>query len=325
MLSVGFIGVGGISAVHLNYLKRRRDVRIAALCDINRTTLDARIATYGGTGYTDFAAMLAAEQLDAVWICTPPQVRREPLRECARRDIPVFCEKPVARTKQDANRIERELAGLDARIQIGYVFRSLPIVAKMREAMADDRIHAVQSLYTCPMSIEMKMPAWFFDRALSGGALIDQATHNFDLLRALLGEVVEVSGRAHNPVHPKREGYTIDEALVVSVRFAGGAMCAHTHSWVGDAWRNEIVFSGEKRLYRLQPADQVLTVEERGTTRRVRRRGGLYTYQNAVFLAQVKSGDWSANPSTYADGARTLALTLACDQAVTTGRLVRVG
>ena len=324
MVNVGFIGVGGISAVHLNYLKRRRDVRVAALCDINRATLDARTAAYGGKGYTDFAAMLAAEQLDAVWICTPPQVRRAPLLDCAQRGIPVMCEKPVARTRGDALRIARELAALKARVQIGYLFRSIPVVQALREAMRDDRIHVVQSLYACPMSIEMKMPAWFFNKELSGGALIDQATHNFDLLRAVLGDVESVRGRAHNPVHRKKGRYTIDEAIALSLLFKSGTLCTHTHSWVSDAWRNEIVFSGEKRLYRLQPADQVLRIETKGKVQTVRARRGMYTYENEGFLAQVKSGDWSANPCPFEEGVRTLVLTLACEQAVDTGRAVRV-
>jgi predicted dehydrogenase len=325
MLDVGFIGVGGISTVHLNYLARRRDVRIAALCDIDARTVAKRVAMYGGRSYRDFRVMLESERLDAVWICTPPQVRREPLRECAQRGIAVLCEKPVARTQQDAARIARELAALDARVQIGYLFRSLPVVSALREALADDRIHLVQSLYACPMSIEMRMPAWFFDKELSGGALIDQATHNFDLLRALLGEVREVRGRAHNPVKAKRKGYTIDETIALTMLFANDTLCAHTHSWVGDAWRNEIVFSGEKRLYRLWPGDQVLTIEERGSKRTIRHRKGMYTYQNAVFIEQVRSGKWASNPCSFDDGVRTLALTLACDRAVDTGRTVRVG
>ncbi len=317
MLRIGLIGTGGISAVHLRYLKKREDVHIAALCDIVPEHLERRQREFGGTGYDDLHKMLAHEQLDAVWLCTPPQVRRAPLLDCARRGIPVMCEKPVERDAALAAQIADELDALGARVQIGYVLRCMPIVQELRAAWRDDHVHVVQSHYSCPMSIERTMPAWFFDKALSGGALVDQATHNFDLLRYLLGDVVDTGGMAANPVQAKQPGYTIDETLALTLRFASGVLCTHVHSWVADAWRNEMVFGGEKRLYRLNIFAGTLRIEDKDGARDVTQDGArMYEFENERFLNMVTSGDWSTNPCTYADGLRTLQLTLACDAAL---------
>ena len=46
----------------------------------------------------------------------------------------------------------------------------------------------------------------------------------------------------------------------------------------------------------------------------------MYTHENARFLEMVSSGDWSATPSDYEDGLKTLRLTLACDATIADGQ-----
>ncbi len=311
------IGTGGISGVHLSFLKSRKDTEIVALCDVNAENLERRQREYGGRPYNDFNAMLDEAKPDAVWLCTPPQVRREPILACARRGVPVFCEKPVGRDASQAARLAAELRRAGARVQVGYLFRSIPAVRRLREWMADDEVYAVQSLYACGMGVHRSSRAWFYVKELSGGALIDQATHNLDLLRGLFGEVKEVRGMATNPRQRKKPGYTIEEVIGVTLRFAGGIVGSHLHTWLGDRWRNEIVISGVKRAYRLNLNQGLLTVEDGPETRSFQQpAGSIHAHQNELFLSMVASGDWSANPSSFDDAVKSLRLTLDCDAAV---------
>lgn len=319
-MKVGFIGTGGISGVHLGVLSKRDDVEIVGLCDINEEAAKEKQEKFGGDVFTDFTAMLDKIKLDAVWLCTPPQIRREPLVACAKRSIPVFCEKPVERDEHKARSIAAELEDHNANVQVGYVFRSMEVIDQLREAIGDDRIHLIQSMYCCNMSITRALPEWFFNKELSGGALIDQATHNLDLLRCLFGEVTMVSGFACNPVQAKDGEYTIDETIALSLVFANGITASHIHTWVGDGWRNEMVFSGEKRLYRMNLNAGTLAVEcggdELGFTQEGR---SIFDYEIDTFIKQVQTGNWETNPSSYADAVKSLELTLACDRAITQG------
>ncbi len=335
MIRAGFIGTGKISPVHLDVLKARKDVEIVALCDIVEAHALERQAVYGGKVYTDYKEMLKKERLDAVWLCTPSDVREKPLLACAELGLPVFCEKPVEHSVSHALRIADKLDKLDAKVQIGYVFRSNQVVAALRERIKGDKVHLVQSFYGCGVSLDMGLPAWFYKKEVSGGALVDQATHNLDLLRFLFGEVEELRGFAGNPVHEKRPGYTIDEAISLSFRFESGLLASHIHTWVGDGWRNEIVLSGEKALYRLNPCAKLVVEsqsqdplkarqEKRKGEDSVEQQGSIYAGENEVFLKMLKSGDWSCNPSSYRDGLKTLQLTVACDKAVTKGGTVKI-
>ena len=320
MKKIGFIGTGGVSGVHLDYLKSREDVEIAALCDINEEQLKKRHDEYGGETFTDFWEMLDQCKPDAVWVCTPPQVREGPLLACADRKIPVFCEKPVELDLTQAQKIAADLKEHNQKVQIGYPFRSIPLVKQLQKELSDDKIHLIQSLYVCNVSLTRGLPQWFYDKKLSGGALIDQATHNFDLLRMLFGEVEHISGVVSNPVAKKEKGYTVDEVISLSFVFESGTVGSHIHTWVGDDWRNEIKLSGEKRFYRLKllGIGELVVEDAAGNTRLFRpNQGVIHDHQNEIFLEMLDSDDWSKNPCTYAEGVKTLELTWNCDSAIT--------
>lgn len=319
MLRLGFIGAGNIAGMHLQYLHSRRDVKIVALCDTRAENAERRQAQFGGAAYTDFHAMLDAHQLDAVWLCTPPQVRREPLLACARRGLPVFCEKPVECSLESAREIAQALEAHGNRVQVGYVIRPMPIVQKLREIMADDSVHVAQSLYLCDISLRPEaMATWLFDKGISGGPIVEQGTHNLDLLRYLFGEARAVRGISANPVRARDAAYSVEEAVSLGFVFEKGALCTHTHSWVSGHFINELVLSGEKRLYRLALTSGTLCWHDNGgeTHTFSQGDGSIFAYEDALFLEQVASGDWSRNICSYADGVATLALCLAADQAL---------
>jgi predicted dehydrogenase len=317
MIRVGLIGTGNISGVHLNYLKSRKDVEIAALCDIKPENLERRRKEFGGEPFSNFRAMLEKTKLDAIYLCTPARVRREMLLACARKGIPVFCEKPAGRDARAAARLAREIKAAKGRVMVGYVFRAMPVVQRLRNAMADDVIDAVQSFYGSHVG---RRHSWFTDKKFSGGTLVDQGTHNLDLMRYLFGEVKEVCGLAANPVQKKVPGYTIEEIIGVTLRFAGGPVANHLHSCLAARWRIEIVLSGRKRFYRLKPAEGTLIVEEGAETWSFQQdMASIYGYEGEQFLKMVGSGDWSGNICDFADAVASLRLTLACDRALEVG------
>ena len=84
MIKAGVIGTGGISGVHLEFMRSQEDVEIAGLCDIKPEALKKRQDEFGGKGFDHFMKLLDGIDLDAIWLCTPPDVREEMLVECAK-------------------------------------------------------------------------------------------------------------------------------------------------------------------------------------------------------------------------------------------------
>jgi predicted dehydrogenase len=138
-------------------------------------------------------------------------------------------------------------------------------------------------------------------------------------------------------VHKKSGGYTVEETAGVVFMFDNKILATHNHTIVADGWRNEIVMSGEKRIYRLdsnkgrlavegacaQPPevkDGELTVQPDGKGYTFQQApGSIMVYENARFVEQALTGDWTNNPSDFDDALKTLKLTQACDRAASGG------
>jgi predicted dehydrogenase len=95
---VGFVGAGAIAQRHLGVLAKRGDVEVAAVCDLDTQRAQAAADLTGATAHADWQSMLDGVHLDALFVCTPPANHAEPAVAAIGRGVPVYLEKPLART-----------------------------------------------------------------------------------------------------------------------------------------------------------------------------------------------------------------------------------
>ena len=91
---VGVVGCGGIAQVHGAVLRDLEGVELIACADIRRERAEDFAQKYGGKAYDSMEAMLEAEDLDAVHLCTPHYLHTPMAKLAAGRGIHVFTEKP---------------------------------------------------------------------------------------------------------------------------------------------------------------------------------------------------------------------------------------
>jgi len=220
---IGLIGAGGIAGAHLEALGKIEQARVVATADIKEDAARERARLAGGaTPYTDCNEMLDSEKLDAVFICTPPTARFEPIEASLKRGLPVFCEKPASNDLEAAEKTCEMIDRLGGHVEVGYVLRHCKTVERLRELLADDRITFISTWYACPMTLNYLKgngaAAWFYKQEISGGALMDQATHTLDLVRYYAGEIVSVAACGTNKFCPKTDDYTVDDCNAVVMR-----------------------------------------------------------------------------------------------------------
>ncbi len=107
-ITVGFIGTGNIAQGHLDTLLGFDDVRILAVCDVDKTHRDlaaAKVnAAYGNrdcTAYNDFRELTARADIDAVMVCTPDNWHALNAIEAMRNGKDVYVEKPLSLTIEE--------------------------------------------------------------------------------------------------------------------------------------------------------------------------------------------------------------------------------
>jgi predicted dehydrogenase len=219
-IRIGFIGAGGIAGRHIGNLLGFDDVRIIAVSDPVRDRAEAAAARADAKAYNDYRAMLDNEELDAVYVCTPPFAHGAPELACIERKLPFFVEKPIAADLDTAEEIARNVEASGVVTGVGYHWRYLDITEHAQELLATKPPRLITGYwldFTPP-------PVWWTKEAQSGGQMVEQTTHIFDLARVLIGEVEEVyaaMGRTERADYPDCD---VCEASTATLRFATGAI-----------------------------------------------------------------------------------------------------
>ena len=220
------VGAGAVAARHVRTLLAMDGVELAAVADPALERAKELAAEAGAAAYPNHMELLAAERLDAVYICVPPFAHGAPELAVIDAGLPMFVEKPVAIDQETAAAIAARLAGRPLVTCTGYHWRWLDIFDRAAELLADRPARLVQ----CSWLDKVPPPPWWLRRDGSGGQTIEQTTHVLDTARGLAGDVVEVhafGARAASTRPPGRGGppaADIHDVSVASLRFASGAV-----------------------------------------------------------------------------------------------------
>jgi hypothetical protein len=108
---IGMVGAGAVAARHLRALLAMDGVEVAAVADPALERARELAGEAGAAAYPNHMELLAAERLDAVYICVPPFAHGAPELAVIDAGLPMFVEKPVAIDQETAAGIAARLAG----------------------------------------------------------------------------------------------------------------------------------------------------------------------------------------------------------------------
>lgn len=168
--------------------------------------------------YADADELLAAPDVDAVYVATPPDSHATYTARAAAAGKPVYVEKPMARTAGECEQMISDCARAGVPLFVAYYRRAMPRFATAADVVRSGRIGAVRSVV-----VRHQRPAvrpgsslpWRLDPQVSGGGhFVDLASHTLDWLDFLLGPATDVSGAAAGP-----DGEAAETQVVARFRF----------------------------------------------------------------------------------------------------------
>ena len=205
----------------------------------------SRCEQFGGRGYLDWNELFAGEeQLDAVFICTPPNLRKPIIETCVERGVPFLCEKPPAQTLDEACEIVRLLNDRKLVHSVGFNQRYAPSVDRCKELIDGRPVTLVDAAVITDAALTRNLADWFYLKDKSAG-LFDSTVHTLDVIRYIAGEVTAVHAFASNMTIPMSERFTCEDSMAINLRFASGAIGTVLLSWACAQRRNTLTFSGE--------------------------------------------------------------------------------
>ncbi len=206
-LRVGFVGAGTIAVAHAIALSRIEGVKITAAVDPLKERAEAMVKEFGGRAFTSFGE--AADEVDAVWIGTPPFLHGENSVTALEAGKHVFVEKPVALSLSDAQSVVSAADRNNVKIAVGEMIRFYPAYREMRRIIHEGEIGdpvAVWSSRFSNSSLDFD-PQWRWDPKKSGGFVFEWQTHEINTVRYLGGEIVSVDAQVH--YSPKLPDYDV--------------------------------------------------------------------------------------------------------------------
>ena len=186
---------------------------------------------------TDWRDVVRRKDIDIVDIATPGDSHAEIAIEAAKAGKVVLCEKPLANTVKEAQKMLAAATKAGVIHMICHNYRRAPAVMLARQLIEEGklgRLYHFRGTYLQDWVADPSVPlVWRLRKEAAGsGALGDIASHSLDLARFLVGEITEVTGALETfvkerplPENPKKKGkVTVDDASASVVRFDNGAL-----------------------------------------------------------------------------------------------------
>jgi predicted dehydrogenase len=248
-LRIGLVGCGFMGRTHTNGYKRVPDFFPAleytpvlkAVCARN----EAKVRAFAGQwGYesveSDWKALVAREDIDAIDICTPNDTHAAIAIAAAAAGKMILCEKPLARDLAESQGMVDAIGKAGVANTVWYNYRRLPAVMLAHQIIASGKlgkIYHYRANFLQDWTINANLPQggeglWRMDAAVAGsGVLGDLLSHCIDTAMWLNGGISNVTAMTETFVKErmhqltgKVEKVTIDDACSFMCRFDNGSL-----------------------------------------------------------------------------------------------------
>jgi predicted dehydrogenase len=185
VLRMAVIGFGPIGALHAQAIADAPSASLAGICEVDEQRRDRAARRFGVPVFESVEHLLANERPDAVTIATPDHLHVEPALAGIAADCRVFCEKPLATSVAEAERIVHAAAERNVQLGVDYN-RRFAFGYRTAKRLMDEG--AIGTPRDCRLTVSDRTPP----SAVARHPLViftTLLTHHFDLLRHYCGEI----------------------------------------------------------------------------------------------------------------------------------------
>lgn len=248
-VKVGIIGCGGIAnGKHMPSLSGLKDVEMVAFCDIIEEKAIKAKEEYGQADakvYTDYKELLKDPEIEVVHVCTPNRSHAPISIDSLRAKKHVMCEKPMAKTAEEARMMVEAANETGMKLTVGYQHRHKPQSIYLKDVIGRGDLGDIYYA-KAPALRRRGTPNWgvfLNEYEQGGGPLIDIGTHSLDVTLYLMNnyEPKMVVGTKYKKVNQAECGnpwggwdkdeHTLEDSAFGFIVMKNGATIVLESSW----------------------------------------------------------------------------------------------
>jgi predicted dehydrogenase len=311
-LRLVMIGAGWIVPYHLAALDRLGRTTLVGVAASRLERAAAVASPRGAVASTDPIALLDEVRPDVAFVCVPPWRAVAIGEALVERGVPFLTEKPLAATDADGPvRLATAIEGSGLVVAVGYHLRALEGLDELRDRLTADPARLVTGRW---VDATPAAP-WWRHVETGGGQVVEQATHLYDLGRALVGEASVVAATSVRDSTSSPDHGDVADATAALLRYETGALGTFLNSRLSATPTVELEVigdAGSSRIRRLEgPAGWEISFVDGASRHNLPPGRDPYEVQDERFLDAVVAGDPSRVLATYGDALRTDRLTRA--------------
>ncbi len=205
-LRVAVIGVGNMGRNHARLYAAHKGVDLVAVVDADIKRAQEVVSQYGGKALSDHKEAITLG-IDAASVVVPTAYHAPVVSDLLAAGVDVLCEKPIAKTVAEAEKIIKDAQKAKKILSIGHIERFNPAVVKLKQMIADGTLGEVktvlfQRMGTLPPQIK------------EDNVILDIGVHDVDLANHILGSrPTKVYARGQKVFNSKRED--VGDAMLV--------------------------------------------------------------------------------------------------------------
>lgn len=278
-MRLGIIGMGRMGITHYSIINSRPDVEITCVADTSQLVLSLLKKYIKDIEvFKDYNKLLESGKVDAIMVCTPPNLNHDILKKAAAKLIHAFVEKPYMTSVSQGLEIKKIFEEKSLVNQVGYVNRFNDVFQKTKELVADGLLGDIyrfrSEMFSCTISQPDDGSGWRGARESGGGALFEMAAHAIDLVNYIMGTPDRVKGSALNKVYSKN----VEDVVSSTFLYDNGITGTLYVNWCDHSYRkptNKIEITG--KYGRLQADQHSLKVYLKDANEKMEMRQGWNT------------------------------------------------
>ena len=226
-LRLAVIGLRGMGRQHIAGIAAHPRTLLAAVADLDQENARQIAAVHQARAYADYQEMFAREKLDAVAIATPHHLHAPMTLAALEAGLHVLVEKPLAIRVSAGDRMVSLARDKGRVLAVGHNYRTFPGNVRLKQIVDSGQLGPIHRVLWQWLE---NRPESYYDRDIwrctwqhaGGGVLMNQTSHDLDLLCWLFGPPAEVSAAICNRAHR----HAVEDTAIASIRFASSALAS---------------------------------------------------------------------------------------------------